>query len=90
MVLEDLRDFIPQGYFDREAEKFKFNDGIKNSGHYSRELRWGYLAGKLGKRLFFRKAVLGFLHKPHCLVKLKSGRPGHPLYKRADLKPIPL
>jgi hypothetical protein len=34
--------------------------------------------------------VLSFLKKPHCLKKLKSGRPGHPLYKRADLLPIPL
>lgn len=24
---------------------------------------------------------------PHCLVKLKSGRPGHPLYKRRELTP---
>jgi hypothetical protein len=53
MVLEDLRDFVPQGYFESEAERFKFHDGIKNSAHFSRELRWGYLAGKLGKRLFF-------------------------------------
>lgn len=36
------------------------------------------------------QAVLSFLQAPHCLVKLKSGRPGHPLYKRADLQPIPL
>jgi hypothetical protein len=36
------------------------------------------------------QAVLKFLKNPHCLVKLKSGRPGHPLYKRADLKPMPL
>lgn len=36
------------------------------------------------------RAVLSFLDDPHCLVKLKSGRPGHPLYKRADLRPIPL
>jgi hypothetical protein len=34
--------------------------------------------------------VLSFLHNPYCLKKLKSGRPGHPLYKRADLKPIQL
>ena len=33
------------------------------------------------------KEVLAFLKSPHCLVKLKSGRPGHPLYKRADIKP---
>lgn len=36
------------------------------------------------------KEVLEFLNSPHCLVKLKSGRPGHPLYKPANLKPIPL
>jgi len=34
------------------------------------------------------KAVLSFVHEPHCLVKLKSGHPGHPLYKRADLQPV--
>ena len=32
------------------------------------------------------KEVLAFLESPHCLVKLKSGRPGHPLYKRADIE----
>ena len=35
-------------------------------------------------------AVLSFLDNPHCLTKLKSGRPGHPLYKRSDLRPVPL
>jgi hypothetical protein len=35
------------------------------------------------------KVVLGFLENPHCLTKLKSGYPGHPLYKSSDLKPIP-
>lgn len=36
------------------------------------------------------KEVLSFLKAPHCLVKLKSGRPGHPLYKCSDIKPYPL
>ncbi|MCL4266993.1 MAG: DUF1643 domain-containing protein [Anaerolineae bacterium] len=36
------------------------------------------------------EAVLAFLQSPHCLVKLKNGRPGHPLYKSAALKPGPL
>lgn len=36
------------------------------------------------------KAVLKLLESPQCIIKLKSGRPGHPLYKRADLTPIPL
>ena len=44
MILTDLRDFVPQGYFESEAEKFKLYDGIKNSGHFSREIRCGYLA----------------------------------------------
>lgn len=35
-------------------------------------------------------AVLAFLRAPHCLVRLRSGRPGHPLYKSATLKPVPL
>ncbi len=34
--------------------------------------------------------VLTMLHNPKCLVRLKSGRPGHPLYKSKALKPIPL
>lgn len=35
-------------------------------------------------------AVLAFLDAPYCLTKLKSGRPGHPLFKSPDLKPSPL
>ena len=35
------------------------------------------------------QAVLSFLRNPHCLTKLKSGHPGHPLYKRSDLLPVP-
>lgn len=35
------------------------------------------------------KVVLGFLKNPYCLTKLKSGYPGHPLYKSADLQPVP-
>jgi hypothetical protein len=35
------------------------------------------------------RRVLAFLRRPHCLVRLKSGYPGHPLYKRADLRPVP-
>jgi hypothetical protein len=36
------------------------------------------------------RAVLAWLRAPHCLTRLKSGRPGHPLYKRAELQPVPL
>ena len=34
------------------------------------------------------RVVLSFLQKPHCLTKLKSGYPGHPLYKNAGLQPV--
>ena len=34
--------------------------------------------------------VLSLLKDPHCLARLKSGRPGHPLYKPADLRPTRL
>lgn len=34
------------------------------------------------------QVVLGLLRDPHCLVKLKSGQPGHPLYKKRSLQPI--
>jgi hypothetical protein len=34
--------------------------------------------------------VLDLIAKPHCLVRLQSGRPGHPLYKRASLHAVPL
>ena len=44
-----------------------------------------------GGALYGRDAqVLSFLRAPHCLMRLGSGRPGHPLYKRASLVPEPL
>lgn len=36
------------------------------------------------------RAVLAMLRQPHCLTTLRSGRPGHPLYKPAHLVPQPL
>ena len=57
-ILTDLHDFIPKNYFEREADRFKLHNGLKNSAHYSREFRWGYLASKLGKRLFFESTII--------------------------------
>ena len=45
---------------------------------------WGNSGGYMQRD----KSVLAFLKNPHCLKKLGSGRPGHPLYKRADLRPV--
>jgi hypothetical protein len=33
--------------------------------------------------------VLRSIEKPHCLATLKSGRPGHPLYKSVSLCAVP-
>ena len=41
-----------------------------------------------GRHLSRDSAVLAKLRNPHCLVRLKSGAPGHPLYKSADLQPV--
>lgn len=46
--------------------------------------------GNLGSFLNRDSTILPTLRNPHCLVKLKSGRPGHPLYKDSALRPIPL
>jgi len=53
MVVEDLSEFVPQGYFESEPDKFKLHNRIKGSQHFSREITWGYLAYKLGRRFFF-------------------------------------
>lgn len=45
--------------------------------------------GRAGGYRHRDRAVLSFLHQPYCLTKLKSGYPGHPLYKSKELEPIP-
>lgn len=42
-----------------------------------------------GSHLQRDRIVLAGLRDPHCLVRLRSGHPGHPLYKSASLRPIP-
>lgn len=53
MLMTDLSNLIPSGYFDSKTDTFALNAAIANSGHISNEMRWGYLAGILGKNLFF-------------------------------------
>jgi hypothetical protein len=36
------------------------------------------------------REVLRMIAHPKCLTHLKSGRPGHPLYKRRELRPVVL
>lgn len=45
--------------------------------------------GALGKLMGRDKEVISFLKDPYCLTQRKNGCPGHPLYKQADLKPLP-
>jgi hypothetical protein len=46
--------------------------------------------GEGGRHLGRDAEVLDRLDAPHCIARLRSGRPGHPLYKSAHLQPIPL
>lgn len=54
----DLREFIPESYFESDSEKFQLNQYFNSSEHLSHEIRWGYLAYKLGKKLFFESTVI--------------------------------
>jgi hypothetical protein len=57
MLMTDLSNLIPVGYFESKTDTFALNAAIANSGHISNEMRWGYLAGTLGKKLFFDNAI---------------------------------
>ena len=56
-VLSDLDKFIESGYFDSEKDKFFLGDKIGNAKYLSAEMRWGYLAAKLGKKLYFESTA---------------------------------
>jgi len=51
-VLSDLLDFIPSGYFEQTVSELELV-GFEHSKSLTRDLQWGYLAGKLGHSLFF-------------------------------------
>ena len=57
-VLSDLSEFVPDGYFDTEKEKFPVHADIEGARMLSNEMRWGYLAGKLGQKLQFHTTML--------------------------------
>jgi len=78
------------------SELYKVSDPVgKDNDKYLKQLSgeasetvcaWGDDGGYLDRDL----TVLPLLREPKCLTMLKSGRPGHPLYKNKELKPIPL
>ena len=47
---------------------------------------WSDMGGYLDRD----REVMPFINNPHCLSLLKSGRPGHPLYKSRALLPKPM
>lgn len=54
----DLKEFIPNNYFEGEKDKFILIGSIDETGFLSKELRWGYLAGTLGKKLYFDNELI--------------------------------
>lgn len=53
LVLNDLKDFIPIGYFESEAENLKLNNSSMDGKYLSIELQWGKLATELGHKLYY-------------------------------------
>lgn len=45
--------------------------------------------GELGRHQNRSREVLALISNPYCLGVLKNGEPGHPLYLKGDLQPIP-
>jgi hypothetical protein len=56
-LISELDSLIPENYFERDKDKFLLDKTIDNSGRLSEELRWGYLAGSVGKYLFFNNML---------------------------------
>ena len=52
-VISDLKSHIPTGYFNQNLENMAFSDAFKNHEYLSIENEWGYLAAKVGKKLYF-------------------------------------
>ncbi|MGN2670301.1 hypothetical protein [Aliivibrio fischeri] len=50
-VSSELKEFIPQGYFEQDLETFKFNKYLDPDGFLTKQKQWGYLAASLGNEL---------------------------------------
>ncbi len=46
--------------------------------------------GTHGNYLKRGNEVLKLIPEAKCLVQTKDGQPGHPLYLKSDLKPVPI
>ena len=52
-LLTDLAHYVPAEYFFGHCGIAQLNASIDKTGYISRELKWGYLAADLGKRIFY-------------------------------------
>lgn len=57
LVLTDLKNYIPENYFESAPESLKYNSSFVASEYLSFELRWGKLAAELGKKLYFQPPI---------------------------------
>lgn len=53
-LLTDLKSIIPEDYFELEGSKLQLHESLDKSGHLSKELSWGYSAGRLGQSIYFK------------------------------------
>ena len=56
-VLSELKGHISENYFDQRLENLELNKSFKDHEYLSFENQWGYLAAKLGKKLYFEPPV---------------------------------
>jgi hypothetical protein len=56
-VLSELKAYIPEEYFEQRIQKLEFSINFKGHEYLSFENNWGYLAGKLGKKLYFESPI---------------------------------
>jgi hypothetical protein len=52
-------------------------------------LAWGCHGSHRGRAAEILRLLKPYAHKLHVLKLTKDGQPGHPLYLRSDLRPIP-
>lgn len=57
LVLSDLSGHIPRNYFDQNIESLNLNDFFQSNEYLSFENNWGYLAVKIGKKLYFQPQI---------------------------------
>jgi len=56
-VLSELKGHIPKDYFDQRLENLELNKSFEGHEYLSFENQWGYLATKLGKKLYFESPI---------------------------------